>query len=732
MRALPLIGAALATAVLTTGALAEPRGHVAASATTARVSAILYPSDWSGSFQIYAADPSRSGGTGQLTSGRALTCRRLPASAPCGYLGALPSPDGSRLLVWDGTVQGFERRLYVAGADGRGRRLLGRARHEDPAAAWAPDGRRFAYAGPDGIRVASASGSSNRLVPGTGSNDGSPTWSPDGRALAFVRSTAGTPRQELVVGRGTVRTVVARTEGTFVYSWSPAGTWIAYRADPSTIGLVRPDASARRRIRVGGLVSTFAWSPDGASLAFSDRDGVKLLDVANGSVRLLRPESTYELSWSGDGRMLAFPSPSSGDIHVVRVRTGALRVLRADYRGELAWAPDSRSVAFLESHPDGQADHALHDLRVASLAGGARTVVAANGRLGGAIRNLAWTRAPATFRYPRATGRTLATVGPDRLDARWPIDRIAADGGRIAYSACGHVFVWSPSTRSVAQVEATTSLSPACASPGYHTSYRHYSLAIAGDRVVHGSVYGGNVRVWWLGGLTGTRRTFVLGRGASTNGPAYGDVVGEPAGSGDHLAFSTWREVLGPEPGSDVTAAQEVRRAEPVGCPCPVLASSPGPLVPFDVDGGRVVAGGDNETWVLGPNGARLQTIPLAPVAAQLSGRDLVLVRRGELRHHDAASGAVLHTWALPDVPTGRECGSPNAGRCPQAQLVVQDAARGLVAYALDGEIRLLRLTDGATATVASGRLARFVDAGLVYAIGARLQLVPFDRLPLR
>lgn len=52
--------------------------------------------------------------------------------------------------------------------------------------------------------------------------------------------------------------------------------------------------------------------------------------------------------------------------------------------------------------------------------------------------------------------------------------------------------------------------------------------------------------------------------------------------------------------------------------------------------------------------------------------------------------------------------------------------------YVLAGEIRLLRLSDGAAATVAPGSLARFFDGGLAYAEGARVRVIPFDRLPLR
>jgi NADPH-dependent 2,4-dienoyl-CoA reductase/sulfur reductase-like enzyme len=62
---------------------------------------------------------------------------------------------------------------------------------------------------------------------------------------------------------------------------------------------------------------------------------------------------------------------------------------------------------------------------------------------------------------------------------------------------------------------------------------------------------------------------------------------------------------------------------------------------------------------------------------------------------------------------------------------VLEDVARGLAVYVLDGEVHLLRLRDGADRVVAAGTLARFMDTGLVYADGARIRMTPFARLPL-
>ena len=60
-------------------------------------------------------------------------------------------------------------------------------------------------------------------------------------------------------------------------------------------------------------------------------------------------------------------------------------------------------------------------------------------------------------------------------------------------------------------------------------------------------------------------------------------------------------------------------------------------------------------------------------------------------------------------------------------------AARRLLVVASPphDEVHLLRLADGADAPVEPGAHARFMDMGLVYADGSRVQLVPYAALPL-
>ena len=138
---------------------------------------------------------------------------------------------------------------------------------------------------------------------------------------------------------------------------------------------------------------------------------------------------------------------------------------------------------------------------------------------------------------------------------------------------------------------------------------------------------------------------------------------------------------------------------------------------------------------VLDANGSQLLSVPVVPLAAALSGNDLVILRQGELLDFDAATGTQTHAAAprRRERPRMRSSTavrpSPTAPVRPTAH--AQDAARGLVAYVLDGQVHLLRLSDGKDEVVGAGRLARFMDAGLVYADGSRLHLVPFAALPL-
>jgi hypothetical protein len=81
----------------------------------------------------------------------------------------------------------------------------------------------------------------------------------------------------------------------------------------------------------------------------------------------------------------------------------------------------------------------------------------------------------------------------------------------------------------------------------------------------------------------------------------------------------------------------------------------------------------------------------------------------------------------MPADPSGPECA---LRYCTSTDLVLDDAARGLVAYTLNETPRAPPRRRHRS-TVATSFDPRFMDEGLVYANNARIHLVPYDKLPL-
>nr|WP_153867905.1 MULTISPECIES: DPP IV N-terminal domain-containing protein [Myxococcaceae] len=101
--------------------------------------------------------------------------------------------------------------------------------------AYSPDGSRIAYALAEGegahLYVAAADGSGKkRITDGFGINT-SPSWSPDGRRLAFVSNRGGSPQVYVMNADGTgVRRLTFRGNYNQTPDWSPRGDLIAFTA----------------------------------------------------------------------------------------------------------------------------------------------------------------------------------------------------------------------------------------------------------------------------------------------------------------------------------------------------------------------------------------------------------------------------------------------------------------------------------------------------------------------
>jgi Tol biopolymer transport system component len=628
---------------------------------------ILYAGDWTGSMQIFAADPSGRAPLGQVTFDSPGGSCYSPTA--CGFTSPLPSPDGRRLAYWTTGTRSESGTLLLANADGTNAREIGAA----SVAAWSPDSRVLAYATSDGVH----------------------TLAPGGADRIVVRKVCSSLR------------------------YSPDGTRLAMLCGGDVVVLRAGHARTRARGAVAGL----DWSPDGRRIAYGTWQGISEISPTGGRPRVVYqvgPDLNrvflfrLELAFSPGGRYLAF---ALGGIRMLDTQTGRVRLTRAG-GSNIAWEPDGSRLLFVPSGTSASGDSiSTGDVQTVTPGGHIQTVISAAKPYGGQIVATAWTTPAAGVHY-----RSPQPV--DGTFAGGPVQEIAADGGRVAFIACGGVSVWTPATGAVLGVERA----PEC--DATYSRHHVYSLGLAGGRLAWLEKGYGLCFQWDAREATLGSQPLTFGHGFGCLGSPPPDGIGTAVGAGSLLVVSHW---TGRYPnGALIVDEQTIERVDPGGCPCPAISSSPGPYTPLDVDGGRIVASGENETRILAADGRILLLLTVPTLAAQLSGSDLVLAAGREVRDYDAATGTLRAAWPLPVEPAGHDCDLFGDPTCEQpVKLTLGDVARGFVAYVIFEQVYVLRLADGAAFSIGPGRLARFMDAGLVYADGARIHLVPWARLPL-
>jgi hypothetical protein len=207
---------------------------------------------------------------------------------------------------------------------------------------------------------------------------------------------------------------------------------------------------------------------------------------------------------------------------------------------------------------------------------------------------------------------------------------------------------------------------------------------------------------------------FVVGQGslfAFTHWQLCGDPGAAPCGIGSRaiVASSLYSVPLPPSAGTT--------------CPnqpfqCTQIGTAPSLVGAVSADSGRLaLLRSDRSLAVIDASGALVSIISATSwgptLAAELAGGDLVQLAQGSLRHFDVGTGLLQHTWPVANVTSGGIC---RRLPCAPQLLTLEDAAGGLVAYTLQGEVHVLRLSDGRDVVVAAGTRAQFVTSGLVYA----------------
>ena len=263
-----------------------------------------------------------------------------------------------------------------------------------------PDGRWVAYtiretnwednAYETEIWLADARSGATRQLTNARKSSQSPAWSPDGSKLAFA-SDRTDKRQIYLINpqAGEADAITTLEDGMNSFAWSPDGRTIAYTAtEPKTTAIkdrekkygefeivdhdhrmthlfvVDVATKTTRPLTSGAFtVGSFAWSPDGKSIAFDHRINadpanggsadVSIVSVADGAIRKLVTQSGPDSNpvWSPDGSRIAFTTAmanpdyfySNSLIATIPASGGAPTVLSSAFDEDpnlVAWKPN--------------------------------------------------------------------------------------------------------------------------------------------------------------------------------------------------------------------------------------------------------------------------------------------------------------------------------------------------------------------------------------------------------
>jgi hypothetical protein len=227
------------------------------------------------------------------------------------------SPDGSR-IAFESSTNGGGFRLYVMNADGSSRHLVSLNADSDTnevQPAWSPDGTQIAFANARGggwhIWIMNADGTNRRALPGDLSQH--PAWSPDGTRIAGDAGGAGI----FVIGVGGTNERRLTTPPAFhndeAPDWSPDGATLAFSESAwdgtsSAIYVVGADGAGERQVTTGASADYGpSWSPDGARILFRRNQQLYTIGAAGGAAtQLLSTGSAQGPKW---GSATSSPRP---------------------------------------------------------------------------------------------------------------------------------------------------------------------------------------------------------------------------------------------------------------------------------------------------------------------------------------------------------------------------------------------------------------------------------------
>jgi Tol biopolymer transport system component len=157
-------------------------------------------------------------------------------------------------------------------------------------------------------------------------------------------------------GSNKQRIFTAGSGAAFAPAWSPDGQWIAFglggylqarKTKPATIMVVRRDGTGGRELTPDSLNAGFpSWSPDGKRIVYrlwgGATEGLRIINVADGTVQVLTNEYDNLPFWSPDGSLIACVND-----RLIFPTVDRLKVPTRDYSAAVVWtAADRMSPAF--------------------------------------------------------------------------------------------------------------------------------------------------------------------------------------------------------------------------------------------------------------------------------------------------------------------------------------------------------------------------------------------------